>query len=70
MVQKSVAYVLYHDDKLLIFFSFVLFLGIRRSAGTSIPRPPITLRLIMPASQCGSLIDKGGSTIKETAGAS
>jgi len=34
-------------------------------AGTSIPRPPITLRLIMPASQCGSLIGKGGSKIKE-----
>ena len=34
-------------------------------AGTSIPRPPITLRLIMPASQCGSLIGKGGSKLKE-----
>jgi hypothetical protein len=34
-------------------------------AGTAIPRPPITLRLIMPASQCGSLIGKGGSKIKE-----
>lgn len=29
------------------------------------PRPPITLRLIVPASQCGSLIGKGGSKIKE-----
>lgn len=28
-------------------------------------RPPITLRLIVPASQCGSLIGKGGSKIKE-----
>ena len=34
-------------------------------AGTAIPRPPITLRLIMPASQCSSLIGKGGSKIKE-----
>jgi poly(rC)-binding protein 2/3/4 len=34
-------------------------------AGTAIPRPPITLRLIMPASQCGPLIGKGGSKIKE-----
>ena len=24
-----------------------------------VPRPPITLRLIVPASQCGSLIGKG-----------
>ncbi|XP_044727801.1 poly(rC)-binding protein 3 isoform X4 [Chrysoperla carnea] len=31
----------------------------------SVPRPPITLRLIVPASQCGSLIGKGGSKIKE-----
>lgn len=30
-----------------------------------IPKPPITLRLIVPASQCGSLIGKGGSKIKE-----
>ncbi|XP_066902185.1 poly(rC)-binding protein 3 [Halyomorpha halys] len=28
-------------------------------------RSPITLRLIVPASQCGSLIGKGGSKIKE-----
>ncbi|KAF4516893.1 hypothetical protein B566_EDAN011238 [Ephemera danica] len=33
--------------------------------GGGIPRPPITLRLIVPASQCGSLIGKGGSKIKE-----
>ena len=29
------------------------------------PRPPITLRLIVPASQCGSLIGKAGAKIKE-----
>ena len=29
------------------------------------PRPPITFRLVVPASQCGSLIGKGGSKIKE-----
>ncbi|CAK5099210.1 unnamed protein product [Meloidogyne enterolobii] len=28
-------------------------------------KPPITLRLIIPASQCGSLIGKGGSKIRE-----
>ncbi|XP_077297953.1 poly(rC)-binding protein mub isoform X2 [Arctopsyche grandis] len=33
--------------------------------GSNVPRPPITLRLIVPASQCGSLIGKGGSKIKE-----
>jgi hypothetical protein len=48
---------LFHYDKLLIEVGGPL-------AGTSIP-PPITLRLIIPASQRGSLIGKGGSTIKE-----
>lgn len=28
-------------------------------------KPPITMRLIVPATQCGSLIGKGGSKIKE-----
>ncbi|XP_023243894.1 poly(rC)-binding protein 3-like [Centruroides vittatus] len=31
----------------------------------NLPKPPVTLRLIVPASQCGSLIGKGGSKIKE-----
>lgn len=31
----------------------------------SVPKPPITFRLIVPATQCGSLIGKGGSKIKE-----
>ncbi|XP_023020249.1 poly(rC)-binding protein mub isoform X1 [Leptinotarsa decemlineata] len=35
------------------------------SANSGVPRPPITLRLVVPASQCGSLIGKGGSKIKE-----
>ncbi|RXG73389.1 Poly(rC)-binding protein 3 [Armadillidium vulgare] len=34
-------------------------------AGSGTQHPPITLRLIVPASQCGSLIGKGGSKIKE-----
>ncbi|XP_055010179.1 poly(rC)-binding protein 3 [Boleophthalmus pectinirostris] len=29
------------------------------------PKPPVTLRLVVPASQCGSLIGKGGSKIKD-----
>ncbi|XP_061547748.1 poly(rC)-binding protein 3 isoform X5 [Phycodurus eques] len=33
------------------------------SSATS--KPPVTLRLVVPASQCGSLIGKGGSKIKE-----
>ncbi|XP_062419881.1 poly(rC)-binding protein 4 [Pungitius pungitius] len=33
--------------------------------GTVTSRPPVTLRLVIPASQCGSLIGKGGSKIKE-----
>lgn len=35
------------------------------AGGGGVSRPPITLRLIVPASQCGSLIGKGGSKIKE-----
>jgi len=35
------------------------------SSSNGVPRPPVTLRLIVPASQCGSLIGKGGSKIKE-----
>ncbi|XP_050514805.1 poly(rC)-binding protein 3 isoform X2 [Diabrotica virgifera virgifera] len=35
------------------------------SGSSSVPRPPITLRLVVPASQCGSLIGKAGSKIKE-----
>uniref|UniRef100_A0A4W4EGW4 K Homology domain-containing protein n=1 Tax=Electrophorus electricus TaxID=8005 RepID=A0A4W4EGW4_ELEEL len=31
----------------------------------AVSRPPVTLRLVFPASQCGSLIGKGGSKIKE-----
>ncbi|XP_071825897.1 poly(rC)-binding protein 3-like isoform X2 [Apostichopus japonicus] len=29
------------------------------------PKPPVTLRLIVPASQCGSIIGKGGKKIQE-----
>ncbi|XP_059800442.1 poly(rC)-binding protein 4 isoform X3 [Mobula hypostoma] len=32
---------------------------------TTRSKPPVTLRLVIPASQCGSLIGKGGSKIKE-----
>nr|XP_009675370.1 PREDICTED: poly(rC)-binding protein 2 isoform X22 [Struthio camelus australis] len=32
---------------------------------TAASRPPVTLRLVAPASQCGSLIGKGGCKIKE-----
>ncbi|CAD5220057.1 unnamed protein product [Bursaphelenchus xylophilus] len=31
----------------------------------SVPKPPITMRLIIPATQCGSIIGKGGAKIKE-----
>jgi transcription antitermination factor NusA-like protein len=39
--------------------------GNRDSASTSSRSGQISLRLIVPASQCGSLIGKGGSKIKE-----
>uniref|UniRef100_A0A2K5DC80 K Homology domain-containing protein n=1 Tax=Aotus nancymaae TaxID=37293 RepID=A0A2K5DC80_AOTNA len=32
---------------------------------TAASRPPVTLRLVVPATQCGSLIGKGGRKIKE-----
>ncbi|XP_014662134.1 PREDICTED: poly(rC)-binding protein 3-like isoform X4 [Priapulus caudatus] len=32
---------------------------------SNVPKPPVTIRLIVPASQCGSLIGKGGCKIKE-----
>ncbi|KAK2103181.1 Poly(rC)-binding protein 2 [Saguinus oedipus] len=32
---------------------------------TAASRPPVTLRLVVPSSQCGSLIGKGGCNIKE-----
>lgn len=37
----------------------------RGGSDRDVPRPPVTLRLIVPASQCGSLIGKGGAKIKE-----
>lgn len=35
------------------------------SQNNNLPKPPITLRLAIPASQCGSLIGKAGAKIKE-----
>uniref|UniRef100_A0A8C4Q1D2 K Homology domain-containing protein n=1 Tax=Eptatretus burgeri TaxID=7764 RepID=A0A8C4Q1D2_EPTBU len=35
------------------------------STSALLSRPPVTLRLVIPASQCGSLIGKSGSKIKE-----
>uniref|UniRef100_A0A665VTS7 Poly(rC) binding protein 2 n=1 Tax=Echeneis naucrates TaxID=173247 RepID=A0A665VTS7_ECHNA len=32
---------------------------------TATSKPPVTMRLVVPASQCGSLIGKGGCKIKE-----
>uniref|UniRef100_UPI00358F5C4C poly(rC)-binding protein 3-like isoform X3 n=1 Tax=Myxine glutinosa TaxID=7769 RepID=UPI00358F5C4C len=35
------------------------------SGGALVNKPPVTLRLVVPASQCGSLIGKSGNKIKE-----
>lgn len=35
------------------------------SSSSTSSSAPVTLKLIVPASQCGSLIGKGGSKIKE-----
>lgn len=52
----------------LICAKFEEFLGQMYQNNSSLgsgQRPPITLRLIVPASQCGSLIGKSGTKIKE-----
>uniref|UniRef100_A0A3Q3WXQ6 K Homology domain-containing protein n=1 Tax=Mola mola TaxID=94237 RepID=A0A3Q3WXQ6_MOLML len=51
-------------------FSMIAFkldedLAVLVANGTVTSKPPVTLRLVIPASQCGSLIGKGGSKIKE-----
>ena len=50
---------------LALVFQFHEMQGTNGNANAAVPRAPITLRLIVPASQCGSLIGKGGSKIKE-----
>lgn len=54
------------QDKILATF-VVVFQDIINSMSNSpaTSKPPVTLRLVVPASQCGSLIGKGGSKIKE-----
>ncbi|XP_020659540.1 poly(rC)-binding protein 4 isoform X1 [Pogona vitticeps] len=40
-------------------------LGAGAVNGGTVSKPPVTLRLVIPASQCGSLIGKAGAKIKE-----
>uniref|UniRef100_A0A8C3TAJ5 Poly(rC) binding protein 4 n=1 Tax=Chelydra serpentina TaxID=8475 RepID=A0A8C3TAJ5_CHESE len=40
-------------------------LGTGATNGGAVSKPPVTLRLVIPASQCGSLIGKAGTKIKE-----
>lgn len=47
----------------LIFFPQDISSSMTNSTATS--KPPVTLRIVVPASQCGSLIGKGGCKIKE-----
>ncbi|XP_030061703.1 poly(rC)-binding protein 4 isoform X2 [Microcaecilia unicolor] len=51
-------------------FSMIAFkleedLGAGSPNGSPVSKPPVTLRLVIPASQCGSVIGKAGSKIKE-----
>ena len=46
-----------------IFFVQDISSSMTNSTATS--KPPVTLRIVVPASQCGSLIGKGGCKIKE-----
>ncbi|XP_038643740.1 poly(rC)-binding protein 3 isoform X25 [Scyliorhinus canicula] len=49
----------------MIAFKFEEDIDNSMSNSTATSKPPVTLRLVVPASQCGSLIGKGGSKIKE-----
>ena len=49
-------------DSYRVFFSLSLSKDLKQTCTTI---PPITLRLVVPASQCGSIIGKGGAKIKE-----
>uniref|UniRef100_A0A3B4BTV2 K Homology domain-containing protein n=1 Tax=Pygocentrus nattereri TaxID=42514 RepID=A0A3B4BTV2_PYGNA len=40
-------------------------ISISMNNSTATSKPPVTLRIVVPASQCGSLIGKGGCKIKE-----
>ena len=53
------------DFSVLNIFSCLPSQDIQASPNSGVPKPPVTVRLIIPASQCGSLIGKGGSKIKE-----
>ena len=56
-----------HAEEEVSYLSVCLFQDIINSMSNSpaTSKPPVTLRLVVPASQCGSLIGKGGSKIKE-----
>ncbi len=49
--------------KLILKKNVISFIQDLKQTCTTIP--PITLRLVVPASQCGSIIGKGGAKIKE-----
>lgn len=47
------------------FFLFLQDISTSMTNSTATSKPPVTMRLVVPASQCGSLIGKGGCKIKE-----
>lgn len=56
-------------EKMQMSFMLLLFVSSQDLSSTvtspTAPKPPVTLRLIVPASQCGSIIGKGGKKIQE-----
>uniref|UniRef100_A0A8C5FQA0 Poly(rC) binding protein 2 n=1 Tax=Gadus morhua TaxID=8049 RepID=A0A8C5FQA0_GADMO len=46
-------------------FKYLLDISSSMTNSTATSKPPVTLRIVVPASQCGSLIGKGGCKIKE-----
>lgn len=53
------------QKKTTLFHIYVQDISSSMTNSTATSKPPVTLRIVVPASQCGSLIGKGGCKIKE-----
>ena len=56
---------LFDTDFPLVVSSSLQDISTSMTNSTATSKPPVTMRLVVPASQCGSLIGKGGCKIKE-----
>lgn len=55
----------FDTDLPLFVSSYLQDISTSMTNSTATSKPPVTMRLVVPASQCGSLIGKGGCKIKE-----